>query len=159
MIFVILGSQKFQFNRLLKAVDDMIEQTSLEEPVFAQIGSSDYTPRHYQYQPFLNAEDFSRRQAEADIIITHSGTGAIINSVKMGKKVIVVPRLKQYGEHVDDHQVEIAEMFASLGLVCACMDPAELGEKLAEVRGMSFRPYQSNTDKYIQALDEYISSI
>lgn len=42
MIFITLGSQKFQFNRLLKALDDLVEEGAIQEEVFAQIGYSDY---------------------------------------------------------------------------------------------------------------------
>ena len=42
MIFITLGSQKFQFNRLLKAVDDLIEHKKIQDEVFAQTGYSDY---------------------------------------------------------------------------------------------------------------------
>ena len=54
MIFVALGSQKFQFNRLLKAVDEL--QT--DEEIFAQIGYSDYKPRNYKYKEFLDREEY-----------------------------------------------------------------------------------------------------
>lgn len=49
MIFITLGSQKFQFNRLLQAVDQLIEKSVIEDEVFAQIGYSDYQPKHYAY--------------------------------------------------------------------------------------------------------------
>ena len=40
-IFITLGSQKFQFNRLLKAVDELCENQIVDaEDVFAQIGYS-----------------------------------------------------------------------------------------------------------------------
>lgn len=112
-----------------------------------------------RYQPFLNADTFDRYQDEAELIITHSGTGAIIKAVKKGKRVIVVPRLCQYGEHVDDHQVQIAEMFDQLGLVCACKELDELGEKIAQARVMRFNTYRSNTDKIVQSLDDYLQSL
>ena len=45
-IFVTLGSQKFQFNRLLQALDDLMEQQTGSDSVFAQTGYSDYQPKH-----------------------------------------------------------------------------------------------------------------
>ena len=104
MIFITLGSQKFQFNRLLKAIDKLIEQGKIKEEVFAQIGYSDYQPINYNYKQFLDRDEFASMEGRADIVITHGGTGAIIGAVKKGKKVIAVPRLAKYGEHVDDHQ-------------------------------------------------------
>ena len=53
MIFITLGSQKFQFNRLLKAVDDLVETGELSDEVFAQTGYSDYQPRNYKFKQFL----------------------------------------------------------------------------------------------------------
>ena len=49
-IFITLGSQKFQFNRLLKAVDELCEKGTIDaEDVFAQIGYSDYIPKNFSY--------------------------------------------------------------------------------------------------------------
>lgn len=48
-IFITLGSQKFQFNRLLIAVDKLCEKKVISgEDVFAQTGYSDYVPRNYR---------------------------------------------------------------------------------------------------------------
>ncbi len=159
MIFISLGSQKFQFNRLLIAVDRLVEEGKIRDEVFAQVGYSDYQPKHYRFKPFLNSDEFNQSIREADVIITHAGTGVIINAVKKGKKVIVVPRLGRFGEHVDDHQVQIAEMFSQLGYICACQDCDELAEKLEEVKNLEFQPYVSNTDRIIGSLEEYISGL
>ena len=90
MIFITLGSQKFQFNRLLKAIDKLVEQGKIKEEVFAQIGYSDYQPINYNYKQFLDRDEFAAMEGKADIVITHGGTGAIIGAVKKGKKVTVL---------------------------------------------------------------------
>lgn len=52
-IFITLGSQKFQFNRLLKAIDELCEKGTVDaEDVFAQIGYSDYLPKNFSYKKF-----------------------------------------------------------------------------------------------------------
>ena len=86
MIFITLGSQKFQFNRLLKAIDKLIEQGKIKEEVFAQIGYSDYQPINYNYKQFLDRDEFASMEGRADIVITHGGTGAIIGAVKKRKE-------------------------------------------------------------------------
>ena len=73
MVFVAVGTQKFPFNRLLKAVDELIEQGRLEEEVFAQVGHSDYVPRNYAYKDFLSKEEFQSCIERCDLLITHSG--------------------------------------------------------------------------------------
>ena len=154
MIFVTLGSQKFQFNRLLKAVDEL--QT--DEEIFAQIGYSDYKPQNYNYKEFLDREEFAAWEEKADIVITHGGTGAIIGAIKKGKKVIAVPRLAKYGEHVDDHQMQLINQFKNLNLIYACTD-GDLQRALNTVKNTNYNKYQSNTEKIISSIDAFIISL
>lgn len=159
MIFVTLGSQKFQFNRLLKKIDELIENGTITKSVFAQIGASDYVPKHYAFQPFLDRETFSDYLSRCDTVITHGGTGAIIGAVKKGKKVIAVPRRAEYGEHVDDHQLQIIDQFYDLNLIYPCEDVEELGVALADVQERQFASYVSSTDAVIQSISAYITKI
>ncbi|RJW76697.1 MULTISPECIES: PssE/Cps14G family polysaccharide biosynthesis glycosyltransferase [Coprococcus] len=159
-IFITLGSQKFQFNRLLKAVDELCEKEIVDAAgVFAQIGYSDYLPRKYSYKKFLDRDEFSKEMGKADIVITHGGTGAIIGAVKKGKKVIAVPRLVKYGEHVDDHQLQLIKQFDELNLICPCRDTNKLSDALDTVQKASYNGYESNTSNIISSIEEYIKGI
>lgn len=158
MIFVTLGSQKFQFNRLLKALDELVEENVITDKVFAQIGYSDYRPKNYQYTEFLDMDEFNKAISECDIFITHGGTGAIINAVKRGKKVLAIPRLKKYGEHVDDHQIQILKQFEGMKIIEACYNLDELGEKYKKIQYMEFSPYRSNTEKIIESIRSFIEN-
>lgn len=156
MIFITLGSQKFQFDRLLKAVDDLVERGIITEEVFAQSGYSTYVPKHYPIKPFLNRDEFTQWQEKADIVITHGGTGAIIGAVKKGKKVIAVPRLAKYGEHVDDHQLQIIEQFRSQNLICALEDGDNMEWAICYVRKHVFMSYHSNTERIILSIEQFL---
>ena len=156
MILITLGSQKFQFDRLLKAVDRLTADGKITDKVFAQTGYSDYVPKHYDHKQFLDRDEFEKLQNDADIIITHGGTGAIVGALKKGKKVIAVPRLEQYGEHVDDHQLQIVEQFVESGFICECEDCSRMDEVISRVKKMTFKKYQSNTQKYVDSIEEFI---
>lgn len=156
MIFVALGSQKFQFNRLLKAVDDLIEKGIITDEVFAQSGYSDYKPQNYKFKQFLDQKEFAEMEEKADIVIAHGGTGTIIGAVKKGKKVIAVPRLAKYGEHVDDHQQQLIAQFKNKNLICGLNDCDELESALHFVKEHEFDSYQSNTQKIIDSIEKYI---
>ena len=159
-VFITLGSQKFQFNRLLKAVDELCERGTLDvEDVFAQIGYSDYIPQKYNYKTFLDRDEFSNEMEKADIIITHGGTGAIIGAVKRGKKVIAVPRLAKYGEHVDDHQLQLIKQFDDLNLICPCRDTNKLEAALDTVQRTKYNSYKSNTLNIISSIEDYLMEI
>ena len=159
MIFITLGSQKFQFDRLLKEVDRLIADGVIQEKVFAQIGASEYLPQNYIYERFLDRQHFAQIMDQCDSVITHGGTGVIIGAVKKGKKVIAVPRLAKYGEHVDDHQLQLLHQFDDLQLICACYDVEQLGECYKNLQNMHFRPYVSNTSVVIASIDEYLQSL
>lgn len=158
MIFITVGSQKFQFNRLLKAVDGLVASGVIDEEVFAQTGYSDYKPEHYAYKDFLNHEEFSEYEDRADIVITHGGTGAIIGAVKQGKKVIAVPRLARYGEHVDDHQTQLIGQFKKQNLISGISGIDNLEKALSFARNHTFDTYISNTYRIIDSIDKYIVS-
>ena len=156
MIFVTTGSQKFQFDRLLKKIDELIEKGVIREEVYAQIGYSDYRPENYSYTQFMDREAFAGKMSQCQIVITHGGTGVIIGAVKQGKKVIAVPRLARYGEHVDDHQVQLLKEFDGMNIICACYDLDKLEEFVRELPGMEFQPYVSNTDRIIRDIEAYL---
>lgn len=159
MIFVTLGSQKFQFDRLLKELDRLVEEGIIKDEITAQIGASEYEPKHYAFVRFMDREKFAETMDACSTVITHGGTGVIIGAVKKGKKVIAVPRLAKYGEHVDDHQLQLLEQFDDLNLICACYEMDKLGECYQKLGEMQFRPYVSNTHVVIASIEEYLDSL
>ncbi|MGN0354882.1 MAG: PssE/Cps14G family polysaccharide biosynthesis glycosyltransferase [Muricoprocola sp.] len=157
MIFLTLGSQKFPFNRLLKEVDELILTGKITEPVFAQIGYSDYEPKYYKYKHFLDREEFHKMQSEADIVITHGGTGAIIGALKMGKKVIAIPRDVQFGEHVDNHQFQLVKEFEKQNIIAACYDTKNLGSVYENLSSVNMKPFRSERMAIINSIEEYLN--
>lgn len=156
MVFVILGSQKMQFNRILQKMDELVNGGAIAEKVFAQTGYSDYVPKYFQYKNFMDREIFSNMEEKADTIITHGGTGAIIGAVKKGKKVIAVPRYAKYGEHVDDHQIQIIREFDKMDIIEACYEVEQLGEAFKRSRTKTYLPYKSNTDQIIASIESFL---
>ena len=156
MIFITLGSQKFQFNRLLKAVDKLVENATITDKVFAQIGYSDYNPQNYQFTRFLDRDEFAKIIEEADIVITHGGTGSIMEAVKKGKKVIAIPRRMKYGEHIDDHQLQVVRQFKDLNLICECDDAEKINDALNLVKKSTYKKYVSNTPKIIDSIINFL---
>ena len=94
-----------------------------------------------------------------DILITHSGVGSIISGLKYRKRVIVFPRLMKYGEHVDDHQTEIADTFSKMNYVLACNERDDLGSVLEECRVHQFDEYISQRKKMLHIVKDYLDHI
>lgn len=156
MILVTVGSQKFQFNRLLQEIDKLIEEKVIKEKVFAQIGVSDYIPKNYEHMSFVTQEEFNKKIDECDILITHAGTGVIVNALKKEKKVIAVPRLAKYGEHVDDHQIQLIDEFKELNFIEPAYEVSDIKECLKNINKKKYNKYVSNTDKIIESIEEFI---
>ncbi|ODG93166.1 beta(1,3)galactosyltransferase EpsH [Gottfriedia luciferensis] len=157
MIFVTVGSQKFQFNRLLRKIDSLIEDEKLKSTeIFAQIGYSDYTPKYYEFKKFLDKSEFTRILHKSNVVITHGGTGSIINAIKNNKKVIALPRLSEYGEHVDNHQLEITSQFSESGIIVSVENENELDKALIDIHSRELTPYVSNTENVIRIVKEFI---
>ena len=156
MIFVTLGSQKFQFNRLLIEIDRLVEEGKITEEVFAQTGYSDYEPKNYKYKKFLDRDEFSKIMSLCETVITHGGTGAIIGAIKKGKKIIAVPRLARFGEHVDDHQLQIINEFKKMDFIVANKKIEELNETLKSSEKFRFKKYESNTNRIISSIEKFI---
>ena len=156
MIFVVLGTQKFQCNRLLEQIDELISQGIIRDKVFAQKGNSDYEPKNYEYVDFVEKQQFEELIEQCDLLVTHSGVGTILSGKNHGRPVIVFPRLKKYGEHVDDHQLDIARAFGKKNLVFMCGENDNLGELIEKARDHSFDKYVSQRTKMIQIIEDYI---
>lgn len=159
MIFVTVGSQKFQFNRLLSKIDRLIEEGKITEEVFAQIGYSDYEPRNYKYKKFLDRYEFATIMSKCDTVITHGGTGAIINAIKKEKKVIAVPRLEKFGEHVDNHQLQITEQFVKMKFIEAVNEIDEIENVIERIKQIEFNTYVSNTKNILDNIERFIEAI
>ena len=136
MILVTVGSQKFPFNRLLEKIDELIDKKVIKDKVFAQIGVSDYKPKNFEYKDFMSQDEFNKKIDECDMMITHAGTGVIVNAVKKEKKVIAIPRLAKYGEHVDDHQIQLIQEFDELNFIEPCYELDDLEDKLKAIMNL-----------------------
>ncbi|MFJ6412492.1 PssE/Cps14G family polysaccharide biosynthesis glycosyltransferase [Terribacillus saccharophilus] len=158
MIFVTVGTQKFPFNRLFKELDILIDDGIITEEVYAQIGYSTYQPKNYTAIKLLDESSMINKIKESSIVITHAGTSSIIKSLKLDKKVIVVPREMTYGEHVDNHQLEITQSFADRNLIDPVYNILELKEKLLSVHHKVFSKYKFDNIRLLNSIRNDIDS-
>ena len=159
MILVTVGTQKFPLNRLLRLIDELVESGVITEEVFAQIGHSTYVPQNYSYTTFLSKEDFESRVDACSLLITHSGVSTIMMGVHRQKPVVVFPRLAKYGEHVDDHQLEIARSFSDLNYVILCNEHDDLAEVIASAMTHSFAKYSSQKEIVIGEIRRFLDKL
>jgi UDP-N-acetylglucosamine transferase subunit ALG13 len=163
MIFVTTGTDHHPYDRLIEAVDSAKGKGLIQQPVFIQTGSSSYVPRHCEHTNYLTFDQVKERIREAKIIITHGGPGTIMPVVYSGKVPIVVPRKKQYGEAVDDHQFDFAHKLEERGLIIAVVDIADLASKINNyddlVSRLRQRPETENPDQRVSRFARALESL
>lgn len=158
MILVMLGTQNNSFHRLLEEIDKLIDIGKIQEEVIVQAGYTKYESKNMKIIDFLPSEELEKLEQQANCIITHGGVGSIIDSIEKGKKVIAVPRLKQYGEHVNDHQLDIVESFDALGYIIGITDVSQLENALQRVDTFEPKKYIPNTGKIINIIQDFIDN-
>ena len=156
MILVILGTQDKEFPRLLKAVDDLIEEGKIKEKVVVQAGQTKYESKNMEIFDLLPAPEFEKLLDKADLIITHGGVGSILAGIKKNKKIIAAPRLSKYKEHHNDHQKQIIKEFADKGYLLELRDYSKLDKLIEKSRSFKPKKFESHTKNMIKLLDDYI---
>lgn len=131
MIFVTVGTQG-QFERLIRAVDRWAGLRGRGD-VFAQTGPCSYSPINIRSKPFIDPNEFRQYVESAALVIAHAGMGSIITALELGKRIIVMPRRADLGEHRNDHQVATAKRFDAQGGILVAYNEEKLFEKLDQV--------------------------
>lgn len=131
MVFITLGTQGNQFPRCLKMVEDLINERHPNHEFVAQIGDTKFNSDNIRLIEFVPEQEFKEYIAQADIVITHAGSGALFSAIAKGKKTIAVARLHKYHEMGNDHQTELVKKLTEGGYILDGTDSIiEAWEKL-----------------------------
>lgn len=158
LILITLGTQDKKFYRLLDAVQQQIDAKVIKERVVVQAGcSSDFKTSDMEIFDLIPLDDFDKLIKDCDILITHGGVGSIITGIKNNKKVIAAARLEKYGEHTNDHQLQIIDNFSDNGYIIKLHDFDKLGDILKNIKDFVPKKYKSNTTKFIKIVKNEIN--
>jgi UDP-N-acetylglucosamine transferase subunit ALG13 len=134
VIYVTVGTHQQPFQRLLDALADLPAQE-----LVVQFGHGSAPPGVAPATAFMSFSEMLHYISEADAVVTHAGVGSILCARRFGHVPVVVPRLRRYGEHVDDHQAELTRALAVEGLVVPVWDTDHLAKALDPVPTRSAR--------------------
>jgi UDP-N-acetylglucosamine transferase subunit ALG13 len=117
LIFATVGTDVHPFHRMTHWIDGWLEQGGLTRAqCFMQTGTSE-EPKLALHYPYLGYTEMEQKVREAAAVVCHGGPGTIMLASTLGKRPIVVPRRKQFGEHVDDHQLAFTQRIARDGAI------------------------------------------
>jgi len=159
MIFVTVGTQDKPFTRLLEAIDKAIERKEIVDEVVVQAGYTKYNSKNMKVLEYVPFDEFGKYIDSADVIITHGGVGSILSSVKKGKKVVAVARLAEFGEHTNDHQLQVIEKMSKDGYIINGNDLDNIAQAVKEAKELVVKEYISNTNNFIGLLRNEIDKL
>ena len=116
-VVVTLGThERFTFPRLLARLVEILPPAI---DVLWQVGTTviDRMPAGARRQ--VPITELRQAMREADVVVSHAGVGSALAAMQAGRRALFVPRRRAHGEHVDDHQVEVARELHGRDLVLA----------------------------------------
>jgi UDP-N-acetylglucosamine transferase subunit ALG13 len=133
MILVTLGTIPYPFDRMILWIDTLRRECLIDSPIFVQhgISNADRLQENTKVilQPFVNASEFIQLIDKSNLVISHAGQGTTRLLASRGVKFILVPRLRKYSEHVDDHQYLFCQTVEELGITY-CLSLKELKQAI-----------------------------
>lgn len=161
MIFVTVGTHEQQFDRLVKAVDDLKLDKVINEPVYVQTGYSTFEPTHCDHSRFLPYAQMKEYMKVADVVITHGGPSSFIEAMAAGKVPVVVPRRGDLEEHVNNHQVDFVRTVAERqGGIIPVFDVDDLPVAIERARQVSNdASFKSHNEEFCYELNRLIRSL
>ncbi|GAA1746434.1 glycosyltransferase [Kocuria aegyptia] len=121
-IFVTLGTiRPYRFDR---AIDTVLASLRPGDEVVWQLGATSRDRLPGRTYTEMSHADLAHELAAADVVVTHAGVGSVLQAHEAGKVPVLAVRSAAHGEHVDEHQREIAHDLTARGLAL----PLILGE-------------------------------
>lgn len=163
MIFVTVGTHEQPFDRLLKCIDKMVVDGKIKEEVIVQKGYTDFELKHCKEYKLIGYDEMQKYIQEARMVITHGGPASFIAPLSIGKIPIVVPRKKEYNEHVNNHQLDFAKQVEKrMKNIIVAEDEEELEDAIInyddKIKKLNSNMI-SNNKKFIERLNESIAEI
>jgi UDP-N-acetylglucosamine transferase subunit ALG13 len=112
-IVVTLGTIGYGFRRLVERILQIVPEDC---EVVWQVGETDVGDLPIAARSFMSTQELEHEMQVADVVVAHAGIGSALAALAAGRCPILVPRDSAWGEHVDDHQRQIAATLAHLGL-------------------------------------------
>lgn len=155
-LFVPLGTQKFPFGRIITALNQLVDEGKYKADEIVMQSALYPVKPNFTHFGLIPNDEFNRYMREAEVVVTHSGVNSIISCMEMGKPLVVCPRLHEYGEHVDNHQMEIATLMRDKYDVLICTDMKDLPKLIEEAKAHKYKQWVSHKKELLNTISKLI---
>ena len=161
MIFVTVGTHEQQFNRLVQFMDEWAKDHV--EDVVIQYGYSTYEPKNCHAASLFSFSEMNRYVEKARIVITHGGPSSFIMPLQIGKIPIVVPRRKEFEEHVNNHQVDfshiVEDKYNNIIVIDNIRELEDVLENYDELVRSKSSLHNNNNDCFCKQFDKLVQQL
>lgn len=170
MILVLFGTQDKPFKRMLDYILQAINENIIpeNEKIYIQIGEMKYNKEEIEKNPkyknieffvFKSNDEFQKLITESEYIITHAGAGTMVSAASLSKKMIIIPRKFKNKEHVNDHQMQLAQKFTEEGYGLLVQNYEDFKKAVSQIKNLQSKSYKSNNEKFCENLDKIINEL
>lgn len=127
---VTVGSEQFPFARALEAAREALVGVE----TCWQTGNTSVHGLGLEgdIRPWWRGDELAQRALEADVVLTHAGVGSILMVLRTGACPVVIPRMHELNEHIDDHQTQLSVTLAQRDLVVVAHPGDDLASCIQE---------------------------
>lgn len=162
-IFLTVGTDHHPFDRLILWLDHWFEVKAAGVSCLAQTGPS-IEPIHARSEQFLTYEEVWAAMRGANVIVSHAAPGSVLIARNLGHRPVVVPRRREFGEAVDNHQVAFARWLALKRIARVAEDEASFQRAIEQVlatrrfrRPRVERPPREVARRFGELIDELLA--
>jgi anti-anti-sigma factor len=119
MLLIVVGTEEYQFNALMHWIELLLKYQLIKEEVLVQYGASTYLPDGARAYRKLSDQELLAFIDSASLIISHCDEGVAQFLEDKDTPYVLVPRLQRFREHIDNHQMEVADDFERRGIAIA----------------------------------------
>lgn len=156
MIFVTVGTHDQNFNRLVRGADELAGL--IDEQVVIQRGCSDYLPKRAQYFDWTTSKEMENWIEKSRVVIAQAGAGTIMMALQSRKPLVLAPRLSEYKENHNDHQVQLASALNEAGSAVLLVDLSGESMLIATIKASNLKTLRSNSDSLVNAIRQRLNS-
>lgn len=163
-VFATVGADHHPFDRLMLWLDHWLHESAPDVSCLAQTGPS-VVPAYAHSTKFQTYKEVWIAMRRASLVVSHAGPGSVIMARNAGHCPVVVPRRREFGEAVDNHQVSFARWLASKGIAHVAEDEVSFQVAISDVlrSGRPGRPPQESSSREValrfdRLIDELVAS-
>lgn len=152
MIFCTVGNDHHKFDRFVELIDKVYSHFSGNTEMFLQHGYSGKSDVLTTQDAFLSKDSFDRYIRESEMVICHAGAGTIAQCLQQGKVPIVIPRVYERNEHLNNHQLDIASHFNSEEMCYVAQSFEDILNAMSAAAGRKGKIYKSSKENLVTSL-------